>query len=84
MTSSITDKLSTLTPPAQTESVLANQIVNNNSSNTVNQSSQLAQPAVTEAKPTEEMAGNSMGLSEYYLQAIHDSLIIHGIKIRTI
>jgi hypothetical protein len=84
MTSSITDKLSTLTPPAQTESALANQIVNNNSSNTVNQSSQLAQPAVTEAKPAEEMAGNSLGLSEYYLQAIHDSLFIHGIKIRTI
>jgi hypothetical protein len=84
MTSSITDKLSTLTQPAQTESALANQIFNNNSSNTVNQSSQLAQPAVTEVKPAEEMAGNSLGLSEYYLQAIHDSLFIHGIKIRTI
>lgn len=84
MTSNITDKLSTLTPVAQTESSLANQIVNNNSSNTVNQSSQLAQPAAKEATPAEEMAMNSLGLSEYYLQAIHDALIVQGIKIRHI
>ena len=83
MTSSITDKLSTLTPPAQTESAVSNQIVNNNSSNTVNQSSQLSQPGDKEPKPAEEMAGSAPSLSEYYLQAIHDSLIIHGIKIRT-
>ena len=84
MTSNITDKLSTLTPVAQTESSLANQIVNNNSSNTVNQSSQLAQPAAKEATPAEEMAMNSLGLSEYYLQAIYDALIVQGIKIRHI
>ena len=84
MTSSITDKLSTLTPVAQADSGPANQIVNNNSSSTVNQASQPEQAGTKTDSPAVEAATSSPGMSEYYLQAIHDALIVQGIKIRNI
>ena len=84
MTSAITQKL-TEASTVQASSAGSSTITNNIN----NLSSQMTQPGIistgqTEtAQPAQQMVESS-GLSEYYLQAIYEALIVQGVKLRTI